>query len=58
MKQSGHFRENADNRARLAESAPDEPTHKRYKGMEAAWIALANEEDWLDGAAKMETAPD
>jgi hypothetical protein len=29
--------------------AIDEPTHKRYKRMEAAWRALAEEQDWLDG---------
>jgi hypothetical protein len=53
MKQSDHFRENADNSAQLAERAPDEATHKRYKRMEAAWLALAEEQDWLDG----ETSP-
>jgi hypothetical protein len=49
MKQSQHFLENAENCAQLAEGAPDEPTHKRYKRMEAAWRALAEEQDWLDG---------
>jgi hypothetical protein len=49
MKQSKHFLENADNCAQLAERAPDEPTHNRYKRMEAAWRALAVEQDWLDG---------
>jgi hypothetical protein len=49
MKQSQHFIENADNCAQLAERAEDEPTHKRYKRMEAAWRALAEEQDWLDG---------
>ena len=53
MKQSDHFRENAENCAQLAERATDEPTHNRYKRMEAAWRALAEEQDWLDG----ETAP-
>ena len=33
----------------MAERAPDEPSHKRYKHMEAAWRALATEQDWLDG---------
>ena len=27
----------------------DEPAHNRYKRMEAAWRALAVEQDWLDG---------
>jgi hypothetical protein len=49
MKQSEIFRENAENCARLAETATDEPLHLRYKRMEAAWLALANEQDWLDG---------
>jgi hypothetical protein len=49
MKQSKHFIENAENCAQLAERAEDEPTHKRYKRMEAAWRALAEEQDWLDG---------
>ena len=54
MKQSQHFLENAENCAQLAEQAKDEPTHNRYKRMEAAWRALAAEQDWLDG----ETQPD
>jgi hypothetical protein len=38
----------------LAERATDQPAHLRYKRMEAAWRALAEEQDWLDG----EIAPD
>jgi hypothetical protein len=49
MKQSEIFRENAENCARLAESAVNEPAFHRYKRMEAAWRALADEQDWLDG---------
>jgi hypothetical protein len=49
MKQSDHFRENADNCQRLAERAPDHPTYLRFKRMEDAWRSLANEQDWLDG---------
>ncbi len=49
MKQSDYFLENAENCAQLAERAQDEPTQKRYKRMEAAWRALAEEQDWLDG---------
>ncbi|WP_081851124.1 hypothetical protein [Bradyrhizobium sp. URHD0069] len=49
MKQSDIFRENAENCAHLAECAANEPTYHRYKRMEAAWLALANEQDWLDG---------
>jgi hypothetical protein len=49
MKQSEIFRENAENCAHLAERASDEPAYQRYKRMEAAWSALADEQDWLDG---------
>jgi hypothetical protein len=49
MKQSDHFRDNAENCAHLAEQAADEPMFLRYKRMEAAWRALAQEQDWLDG---------
>jgi hypothetical protein len=49
MKQSDIFRENAENCAHLAEGAGNEPGFLRYKRMEAAWRALADEQDWLDG---------
>lgn len=49
MKTSDHFRQSADNCAELAESAVNEALKKRYKRMEAAWRALADEQDWLDG---------
>jgi len=49
MKQSQHFIQNAENCAQLAERAADEPSYNRYKRMEAAWRALAEEQDWLDG---------
>jgi hypothetical protein len=49
MKKSEDFLRNAENCARAAESATDEPTRNRFKRMEAAWRALAQEEHWLDG---------
>jgi hypothetical protein len=49
MRQSEVFRENAENCAHLAESAVNDPAFYRYKRMEAAWRALADEQDWLDG---------
>jgi hypothetical protein len=49
MKQSDIFRENAETCAHLAEGASNEPTHHRFKRMEVAWLALADEQDWLDG---------
>ncbi len=33
----------------MAETAQGEPAYNRYKRMEAAWLALAEEQDWLDG---------
>lgn len=49
MKQSDRFRENAENCGHPAEHAADRPVYLRYKRMEAAWRALADEQDWLDG---------
>jgi len=49
MKQSIIFRENAENCLRLAENAKDELTYRRYRRMADAWLALAREQDWLDG---------
>jgi hypothetical protein len=49
MKQAEIYRQNAENCSYLAEGAANEPTRQRYKRMEAAWRALADEQDWLDG---------
>lgn len=49
MKQSDLYRQNADHCMQMAEAAQGEPAYKRYKRMEAAWLALAEEQDWLDG---------
>ena len=49
MKQSNLFRQNAENCAQMAEAAGDQPAYNRFKRMEAAWLALAEEQDWLDG---------
>ncbi len=49
MKQSEIYRENAENCLQLAERSKDEPAFKRYWRMAQAWIALAHEQDWLDG---------
>jgi hypothetical protein len=40
----------------MAEAAQGEPAYNRYKRMEAAWLALAEEQDWLDG--EQSPAPD
>jgi hypothetical protein len=49
MRPSEEFRSNADHCAELAEKAADEASRRRYRRMEAAWLALAEEQDWLDG---------
>jgi hypothetical protein len=54
MKTSDHYRRSADNCAELTESAVNETLKKRYKRMEAAWRALADEQDWLDGEINSE----
>jgi hypothetical protein len=49
MKQSDIYRQNAENCMQMAEAAEAEPAYNRFKRMEAAWLALAEEQDWLDG---------
>jgi hypothetical protein len=49
MKQSDIFRENAENCLQLSERAEGQPASRRYLRMAQAWMALANEQDWLDG---------
>jgi hypothetical protein len=48
-KQSDSFRDNAQNCAFLAGRAKDDAAFQRFKRMEASWLALAEEQDWLDG---------
>jgi hypothetical protein len=49
MKQSDIFRKNAENCLQLAERAEGQPAFRRFSRMAQAWMALANEQDWLDG---------
>lgn len=49
MKQSDIFRDNAENCLQLAERAQGQPAYNRYSRMADAWMALAKEQDWLDG---------
>ena len=49
MKQSETFRENAENCLQLAEHAEGQPAFRRYSRMAEGWLALADEQDWLDG---------
>ena len=50
-KQSELLRENAENCLELSEKATNEPAMRRYRRMAAAWRALADQQDWLDGEA-------
>ena len=49
MKQSDLFRENAENCLQLAERAEGQPAFRRFSRMAEGWLALADEQDWLDG---------
>jgi hypothetical protein len=49
MTKAEQYRLNAANCAQMAETAESEPDRNRFKRMEAAWRALAEEQDWLDG---------
>jgi len=53
LSKSEEFRENARNCAELADRVEDLPSKNRYRRMQEAWLALAEEQDWLDG--KVET---
>jgi hypothetical protein len=49
MASSDVLRERARKCLDRAEGACDEPTYNRFKRLAAAWMALAYEQDWLDG---------
>lgn len=49
MHESDHLRGNAERCAELHEEAETQPARNRYRRMEAAWRALADEQDWLSG---------
>jgi hypothetical protein len=49
MRKSNLLRENAENCLQLAEKNGDGPSVRRYRRMADAWLALAHEQDWLDG---------
>jgi hypothetical protein len=48
MKQSDLYRQNAENCLQMAEAAKGAPAYNRFKRMEAARLALAEEHDRLD----------
>jgi hypothetical protein len=43
------YRENAANCAELEAEMTERHKRKRYQRMKEAWLALAEEADWLDG---------
>ena len=49
MKQSDLLRDNAECFLYLAERAEGQRAFSRYMRMAQAWMALADEQDWLDG---------
>jgi hypothetical protein len=49
LSKSEEYRENARNCAELAPEAKDSPSKNRFKRMQEVWLALAEEQDWLDG---------
>ncbi len=49
MKSEEDYRENAPNCGELAAEAKDLPSKNRYSRMQDAWLALAEEQDWLAG---------
>jgi hypothetical protein len=49
LTKSEEYTENAGNCGQLAAEAKDQPSKNRYERMQQAWLALAGEQDWLDG---------
>jgi hypothetical protein len=49
---SEEYRENARNCGELAAEAKDLPSKNRFKRMQDAGLALAEEQDWLDGLSE------
>ncbi len=49
LTKSEEYRENSRNCGELADEAKDFPSKNRYRRMQDAWLALAEEQDWLDG---------
>jgi len=49
MRQSDIFRDNARTVVNSRNAPKAGPAFKRYMRMSQAWMALAKEQDWLDG---------
>jgi hypothetical protein len=48
--QSEHLRENAEHCLTLEDSAADDAARSQFRRMGDSWRALAETQDWLDGA--------
>jgi len=51
------YRENAANCAEPEAEATERHKRKRYERMKDAWLALAEEADWLDGNHSSDEKP-
>jgi hypothetical protein len=49
MSEAEKYLKNAENCIELAEQAKTAPAQARYRRMADAWLALAKEQEWLDG---------
>lgn len=49
LSKSEEYRENARNCRELAADAKNLPSKNRFKRMQDAWLALAEEQNWLEG---------
>jgi hypothetical protein len=49
LSKSEEYRENSRNCGELAAEAKDGPSKNRFKRMQEVRLALAEEEDWLEG---------
>lgn len=49
LSKAAEYRENAAICAELEAQATERPKRKRYQRMKEAWLALAEEAEWLDG---------
>jgi hypothetical protein len=54
MSKSGEYLRRADICAELAAGTTSQPAKERYERMEAAWQALAEEQQWLNGESPMQ----
>ncbi|WP_081492359.1 hypothetical protein [Bradyrhizobium genomosp. I (2014)] len=58
MSEAEKYIANAENCIELAEQAQNAPAKARYRRMAEAWLALAKEQEWLDGEITPLPGPD